>query len=174
VKKLFPILILVLFLSIGCAAQNEIMVKDDSLKPSSPPLVYIGPERITLDKTVDPNLIKISNLVWDTSDNLIRIKKTPDYKFIFDLGVAFQIGIGDGIGGRKTTRDERINMYPIIKEYSLKDKIKFIDLNVAYEGGFELAAKYVQQNREIISAPPPEKKITETPEKVIKGKTGAK
>jgi len=154
-KKLLLVLLGFFFL-VGCAAQNEGLVKDDPLKP--PKVVYVGPERVVLDKVlIDTNLIKISNLVWETSDNLSKIKKSSDYKFVFDLGVAFQIGIGDGFGGRKTTRDERTVLYPIIKEYSEKDKIKFIDLNVAYEGGFDLAIKYIQSNQPIMALQPAEK-----------------
>jgi hypothetical protein len=114
-------------------------------------------------------------LTWNTSDNWKRIKDSADFKFVFDLGVAFQIGINDGFAGRKTTRDERVMMYPIIKEYLEKDKIKFIDLNVSYEGGFDVAVRFIQANRALLATPVPEPKDKEKPEdKAIKGKTGVK
>ena len=188
-KKLLLVLVGVFFL-VSCAPMNEgglVKDKDDmSVKSSSAPApVKIvsadkakgAPIPITVEKTPEAqNSIKISNLVWETSDNCVRIHQTPENKFIFDLGISYQLGINDGFNGIKITRDERVVLYPLMKEYLEKDKIKFIDINTAYEGGFDAAVKYVQQNKSILSAISPDPKITKEkppePEKTIKGRTG--
>jgi hypothetical protein len=167
-KKLPLILVVLSFF--GCATTQEGVIPTNAMvieRPVTTPAQKI----VYVDKIVqvqDPNSIKLTNLYWQTSNNFKRISDSTDYKFIFDLGVVFQIGISDGFSERKTTRDERLSLYPIFKEYSDKDKIKFIDINVAYEGGFDTATKYIQANRVIMSTPTDKKTDKD---KIIQGKT---
>jgi len=164
---------------LSCATQEGIVVKDEPLRatvpvtaPASPPqkVIYVEKEKIVQVK--DPHSVKIKDLSWSTSHNWNRIQTSPELKFIFDLGVAFQIGIADGFGGRRTTKEERIDMYPIMREYSGKDEIKLLDLNVAYDGGFEMAMKYIKDNNTLKAEKIESSKPQEDSKNTTKAKTG--
>ena len=79
-----------------------------------------------------------------TSDNLKKIQQISSNKSFFDLGISFQLGLSDGFSSRKMTQEERISTYPIFKDYSEKDAVSFVNLNVAYEGGYNAALKSMQ------------------------------
>jgi len=174
-------IIIVLFLTLlwGCAANDAVTMKDNSTpkdntfpniettsykqtaftnQPKPQPNIEVR-EVVKVKEVMinDPNAVKIHNLYWRTSDNAKWISSDQKSKLFFDLGVCFQLGLADGFGSRKLTRDERLKMYPIFREYQEKNKIGFIDINVAYEGGYEEAVKFLEEQHTPVLAAPPQK-----------------
>src|SRR4030042_138990 len=130
--KMLGVLFAVAFL-FGCASDQATQIGRDSL------VLYPLPQ-VVVKEVLPKDAIKIHNLNWETSDHFKSIAaQTGPVKLYFDLGICYQMGMVDGFSNRKLTQTERANTYPIFKFYSEKDKNGFVDINVAYEGGYNNA-----------------------------------
>lgn len=121
---------------LGCATTEEARVN----KPVNLKTI----EKIVVKEVLPKDVVRVNNLVWETSDNYNSIKNNPINKLFFDLGLAYQLGVYDGLNGRKLTKEERIGMYPLFNEYLTKDKVGLVDLNTSYEGGYNAAITYIR------------------------------
>ena len=167
-KRFLVLFALLSFGLFACAEIDQNVIKEDPFKvtvgPYSQQVSQPKPQPVEVIKYKDREVIKeveivpkdairVRNLTWETSDNRKEITSNSKSGMMFDLGVAYQMGIIDALSGRKFSKEERLQVYPLFGEYQKRSEVSYVNINVAYEGGFQMGLK-IKEGVPLTPAPP--------------------